>query len=191
MDIDEIRNLAKSSSHSILEEMLSSILNQIDEAHKKGERNGIFMDADERFYDEDFMEDAWAEIQDQFVSRMAEEGIGVDEYSEEGVDVYWRDDSKRFAGEFNKLFEQELNSWSSFIEDLIREAATNGKNQVSWEGDIYENAEFREMLKKKFSGSGFKITGLNPPGFDLITERIPETDTGLSIESFAEFEISW
>ena len=191
MDLDEIRNLTKSSSHSILEEMLSSVLNKIDEAHKKGERNGIFMDADDRFYDEDFMEDAWAEIEDQFVSRMAEEGIVVDDYSEEGVEVYWLDDSKRFVGEFNKLFEQELNAWSSFIEDLIREAATNGENQVSWEGDLYENVKFREMLKKKFSDSGFKFTGLNPPGLDLYTGSIPEKDTGLIVESFVEFEISW
>jgi hypothetical protein len=191
MDIDEIRTLALSSSHSILEEMLSSVLNQIDEAHKKGERKGTFMDDGWRFGDEEFMEDAWYEMQEQFVSRMAEEGIEVDDYSEEGVEVYWSDDGKRFAGEFNKLFEQELNSWSSFIEDLIREAATDGKNQVSWEGDVYENVKFREMLKKKFSDSGFKFAGLNPPGFDLYTGRISETDTGLIVESFAEFEISW
>ena len=191
MDIDEIRNLAESSSHSILEEMVSSVLNQIDEAHKKGERTGIFMDDGYRFGDEDFMEDAWYKIEEQFVSRMAEEGIVVDDYSEEGVEVYWLDDSKRFVGEFNKLYEQELNSWSSFIEDLIREAATNGENQVSWKGDLYENVKFREMLKKKFSDSGFKFTGLNPPGLDLYTGRISETDTGLIVESFAEFEISW
>jgi hypothetical protein len=191
MDIDEIRNLAESSSHSILEEMVSSVLNQIDEAHKKGERTGIFMDDGYRFGDEDFMEDAWYKIEEQFVSRMAEEGIEVDDYSEEGVEVYWLDDSKRFVGEFNKLYEQELNSWSSFIEDLIREAATNGENQVSWKGDLYENVKFREMLKKKFSDSGFKFTGLNPPGLDLYTGRISETDTGLIVESFAEFEISW
>ena len=191
MDIDEIRNLAESSSHSILEEMVSSVLNQIDEAHKKGERTGIFMDDGYRFGDEDFMEDAWYKIEEQFVSRMAEEGIEVDDYSEEGVEVYWLDDSKRFVGEFNKLYEQELNSWSSFIEDLIREAATNGENQVSWKGDLYENVTFREMLKKKFSDSGFKFTGLNPPGLDLYTGRISETDTGLIVESFAEFEISW
>jgi len=191
MDIDEIRNLAESSSHSILEEMVSSVLNQIDEAHKKGERTGIFMDDGYRFGDEDFMEDAWYKIEEQFVSRMAEEGIEVDDYSEEGVEVYWLDDSKRFVGEFNKLYEQELNSWSSFIEDLIREATTNGENQVSWKGDLYENVKFREMLKKKFSDSGFKFTGLNPPGLDLYTGRISETDTGLIVESFAEFEISW
>ena len=191
MDIDEIRNLTKSSGQSILDSILSSILTQIDEAHKSGLRRGRFMDDDMKFDDEEFMESGWWDIEDQFNKRMTEEGIEIEDINHDGVEVIWFDDSKRFLQEFNKFFESELASWSTFIEDLIREAATDGKNELFWEGEIYENLDFQKALKKKFTDSGFRFYGLEPPGLDLHTGRPPERDIGLTVEQFVEINIQW
>jgi len=191
MDIDEIRNLTKSSGQSILDSILSSILTQIDEAHKSGLRRGRFMDDDMKFDDEEFMESGWWDIEDQFNKRMTEEGIEIEDINHDGVEVIWFDDSKRFLQEFNKFFESELASWSTFIEDLIREAATDGKNELFWEGEIYENLDFQKALKKKFTDSGFRFYGLEPPGLDLYTGRPPERDIGLTVEQFVEINIQW
>ena len=191
MDIDEIRNLTKSSGQSILDSILSSILTQIDEAHKSGLRRGRFMDDDMKFDDEEFMESGWWDIEDQFNKRMTEEGIEIEDINHDGVEVIWFDDSKRFLQEFNKFFESELASWSTFIQDLIREAATDGKNELFWEGEIYENVDFQKALKKKFTDSGFRFYGLEPPGLDLYTGRPPERDIGLTVEQFVEIHIQW
>ena len=191
MDIDEIRNLTKSSGQSILDSILSSILTQIDEAHKSGLRKGRFMDDDMKFYDEEFMESGWWDIEEQFNKRMTEEGIEIEDINHDGVEVIWFDDSKRFLQEFNKFFESELASWSTFIQDLIREAATDGKNELFWEGEIYENVDFQKALKKKFTDSGFRFYGLEPPGLDLYTGRPPERDIGLTVEQFVEIHIQW
>ena len=191
MDINEIRNLTVSSGQSILDSILSSILNQIDDAHKKGLRQGRFMDDDWKFGDEEFMESGWWDIEEQFNKRMTEEGIEIEDIDHNGVEVIWYDDSNRFLEEFNIHFETELSSWASFIENLIREAATSGKKELFWEGEIFENVDFQKALKKKFTDSGFHFNGLEPPSRDIYTGKIPQKDIALTVEQFVEIHIEW
>ena len=190
MDIDEIRNLTSKSANSKVEKFIEKVLKLIDNAHAKGHREGVFLDKYSVLQEQEFFELDWYDIEATFYDRMKKEGIEIEEVSFDGITCWWSSDSERFKAGFREDFDQKLSEWTEFFQELIRDAAEDGKNYVYWEGETYQNLEFREALKSVFIQAGFKIFGLGAPGKDY-SGKVPETDRGLDVFSYAEFEISW
>ena len=190
MNIDEIRNLTSKSANSKVENFIEEVLKLIDIAHAKGHREGVFLDKNSVLQEHEFFELDWYGMEATFHNRMKKEGIEIEEVSIDGITCWWESDSERFMSGLREDFDQKLSEWTEFFQKLIRDAAEEGRNFVYWEGEIYQNLEFREALKSVFVEAGFKTSGLSAPGKDYLG-NMPEIDRGLDVFSFAEFEITW